>query len=346
MWCILYCKRKVIFKVLIITNVEKMMRNSKIFPLIFASLKFINQTIIQIKLNYQNLFMKRHSFFLLIMLLTAAFNTACSEDTVTTETIEAAAATNTVTASKDTTSNNTKTNDENVIFQDDFNQTSSIPDQTKWVLCPTLPGVAWGNYLSKSYDQAYVSNGVLVVKGEKVNGTYKAGGIQTYGKFSFTYGKIEVRARFKTAQGGWPAIWLMPDDMSAGWPSCGEIDIMEQVSYETDVHQTVHTHYANDLGKIDPIRSVTKPFNTGQFNTYGVNWTPEMVQFTINGQVTLSYPNMHLSDEASMKQWPFNKNFYVILNFALGGAGTWPGTITDSDLPGYMEVDWVKVTRN
>jgi beta-glucanase (GH16 family) len=138
----------------------------------------------------------------------------------------------------------------------------------------------------------------------------------------------------------------MPANMNDGWPSCGEIDIMEQVSYETDAHQTVHTHYANDLGKIDPLRSITKPFNAGQFNTYGINWTPEMVQFTINGQVTFSYPNMHLSNEAAMKQWPFNKPFYLILNFALGGQGTWPGTITDSELPANMEVDWVRVTSN
>jgi hypothetical protein len=299
--------------------------------------------------------MKKNLYFLLLMLFIVGINTACSEDSVTAQYPEQPAAVNTTTGSTTNSSTtdsttigdgSTKTTAGSVIFQDEFNQTSSIPDQSKWVLCPKLPGVAWGNYLSESYDQAYVKDGLLVVKGEKVNGVYKAGGIQTAGKVSFTYGKVEVRARFKTAQGGWPAIWLMPANMNDGWPSCGEIDIMEQVSYETDAHQTVHTHYANDLGKIDPLRSITKPFNVGQFNTYGINWTPEMVQFTINGQVTFSYPNMHLSNEAAMKQWPFNKPFYLILNFALGGQGTWPGTIADSELPANMEVDWVRVTSN
>ncbi len=53
----------------------------------------------------------------------------------------------------------------------------------------------------------------------------------------------------------------------------------------------------------------------------------------VNGITTLVYPNLHLTDENVKKQWPFDTSFYLILNYALGGAGTWPGVITDSELP-------------
>mgnify|MGYP003102371843 FL=1 len=65
----------------------------------------------------------------------------------------------------------------------------------------------------------------------------------------------------------------------------------------------------------------------------------------MNGATTLVYPNLHLADESVKKQWPFDTSFYLILNYALGGAGTWPGTITDSELPAKMEIDWVKVSQ-
>jgi beta-glucanase (GH16 family) len=128
------------------------------------------------------------------------------------------------------------------------------------------------------------------------------------------------------------------------WPSCGEIDIMEQVSHETEFHATIHSHWRNDLGNYEnPPSSFITAYNVGQFNTYGMEWTPEQITFSVNGNPTLTYPNLHLADEATLQQFPFNKPFYLILNYALGGA--WPGPIYDYELPGSMEVDWVRVTE-
>ena len=111
---------------------------------------------------------------------------------------------------------------EKIVFQDDFNQTDSIPDKTKWGLCKK-GSPAWSKYLSESYDQAYVHDGKLLLIAEKVNGVYKTGGVQSLGKAEFQYGKIEICARFtKTAKGGWPAIWMMPaKPVYSGWPACG-----------------------------------------------------------------------------------------------------------------------------
>lgn len=232
-----------------------------------------------------------------------------------------------------------------IIFQDDFNQSDPIPDSSKWVLCKKGSS-AWNTHMSESYDQAFVQDGKLVLIAEKVNGVYKAGGVESFGKVDFQYGKVEVSARFtKTAQGGWPAIWMMPSDpIYGGWPACGEIDIMEQLNHQGVVYQTIHSHYKNTLGIQIPIPTKISGYNRGQFNTYGLEWTSEALTFKINGITTLVYPNLHLADESTKKQWPFDAPFYLILNYALGGVGTWPGAITDSQLPAKMEIDWVKVT--
>ncbi len=232
-----------------------------------------------------------------------------------------------------------------VLFEDSFNQTSSVPDAKKWVLCYKQLGVAWANYLSGSYNQAYVEDGKLILKGEVVNGVYKAGGIQTKGRFEFTHGKVEVSAKIKSAQGAWAAIWMMPVKQPYGWPADGEIDIMENVSKNIVVQQTVHTYYTNVLKQTIPVHSTTKSFQQNDFNTYAVEWSTEKIEFFINGISTLIYPNLHLSNESTQNQWPFYNPFYIILNLSLGGPGTWPGEIIDSELPAYMEIDWVKVSK-
>ena len=233
-----------------------------------------------------------------------------------------------------------------VIFEDNFDQSGTIPDTTKWSLCPVGTS-AWNRYMSSSYDQAYLSDGKLVLVGELVDGVYKAGGVETVGKVDFKYGKVEVNARFtKTAQGGWAAIWMMPTSpIYSGWPSCGEIDIMEQLNHDGYIYQTIHSYYKNTLGITTPTPTTTASINVGEFNTYAVDWTQDALTFSVNGTTTFSYPNLYLSDESTQKQWPFDAPFHIILNQALGGSGTWPGAITDSQLPAMMEVDWVRVTQ-
>lgn len=234
-----------------------------------------------------------------------------------------------------------------LLFEDDFNQQNGLPDTSKWTLCPK-DSPDWARYLSESYDQAYVENGNLVLVAEKVNGEYKTGGVQTLGKFDFQYGTVEVRARFtKTAKGGWPAIWMMPSvpKYAGGWPECGEIDIMEQLNNDLIVHHTIHSHYKNTLNLYIPIPSMVSLYRREQYNTYAVKWTPDYIAFWVNGVQRLKYPNWKLFNEAKMKQWPFDAPFYIILNYALGGEGTWPGAIKDDELPAKMEIDWIRVCQ-
>jgi len=237
--------------------------------------------------------------------------------------------------------------DKSTIFFDDFD-VDGRPDTDKWVLCPK--GASdWNNQMSESYDQAYVSDGNLVLVAEKVGNEYRAGGIKTEGKFGFTYGMVECRARItKYPDGAFPAIWMMPQKfLYSGWPACGEIDIMEHIKQEKNVWQTLHTHYANTLGYISPAKTTSPSCNIEEYNVYGCEWTSEYIKFYLNGEETLTYPNLHLENESEMKQWPFGdgSEFYLILNMGLGDPGTWAGAIDDTNLPAVMEVDWIRVKK-
>ena len=158
--------------------------------------------------------------------------------------------------------------------------------------------------------------------------------------FSFQYGKIEVKAKVDQGQGSWPAIWLMPENPQyGGWPYSGEIDIMEYLNFDNHVHQTVHSEYVDVLNKRDnPQYTTTAPINPNEYNIFGLEWYPDKLVFSVNGQKTLTYPKI---EGATESQWPFDQPFYIILDQALGGS--WVGEIHDEDLPVSMKTDWVKV---
>lgn len=228
-----------------------------------------------------------------------------------------------------------------IVFEDNFDGSSL---SSVWSNCPRQTS-DWNKYIENNAQTLEVSGGYLslraVVNPDKSAGAvpYLTSGIKTQGKVSVKYGKIEVRARFLTGQGAWPAIWMMPEDQSEGWPACGEIDIMERLNYETIVYQTVHSYYVDVLKlKEYPVYSKKVSFMENDFNTYGIEWYADKICFTLNGSVTFIYPKI-VTD--SKGQWPFDKAFYLILNQAAGGS--WAGNVNPSHLPFEMKVDWVKI---
>ena len=228
-----------------------------------------------------------------------------------------------------------------LIWQDEFSKDSK-PDTTKWSFAGR--GKAdWNCYCFNDTSTAFVRNGKLFLSGivskdKSDTAQYQTGCISTKNKFSFKYGKLEVRTKLAKGQGSWPAIWLLPEHGS--WPKGGEIDVMEQLNYDTIFYQTMHSYFIDVLKhKDNPKYYTTAPFKVGEFNIFGMEWYSDRIDLLINGIKTFSYPK--IENDSTHSQWPFDQNFYIILDQALGG--NWPGSVKKEGLPVSMEVDWVRV---
>lgn len=232
-----------------------------------------------------------------------------------------------------------------LIFEDQFDDNAY--NTRYWTSYPEGTGTApWNRFVVDDPALAEVKDGHLHVRARWNNAEERpeTGAIQTKDKFSFKYGKIEVRAKFNRAgQGGWPAIWLMPqNDIYPGWPNGGEIDVMERLNIDDFVHQVVHQSDGEakhtSFGK-------TAHINTAQYNTYGIIKSPHRIEFYVNDQLIM----VHEPKDAFAPRWPFETDYYIILNHAsadMGKAGVnfWPGVVQSTeDFPFEMAVDYVKV---
>ncbi|MBR4963715.1 MAG: glycoside hydrolase family 16 protein [Muribaculaceae bacterium] len=201
----------------------------------------------------------------------------------------------------------------------------------------------WRKNIS-TYDGCFdIRDGNMVLRGiknpgESITGdtrTYLCGGIESWGKKSFKNGRVEIRAKTTSAQGAWPALWMMPEDQSAGWPGCGEIDIFEHLNYDSFVYQTLHSNYTYNVSKESPLSHITEWVDVSNYNTYGVELSSDTIKLLVNDNVTMAYPNTGATD-----QFPYSKEFYLILDMQLGGS--WVGSVTGVDLPVEMSLDWVR----
>ena len=243
-----------------------------------------------------------------------------------------------------------------LVFSDDFK--GKRLNTKKWNRVRYEPGnrADWRRYQS-SDDELVTVNGNSTVSlwgkfgpytsQNDPEGTaegYACGGIFTDQSFAFQYGYVEVRAKFDSAQGAWPAIWLMPTDGSS-WPAKGEIDIMEHLNSDNTVYQTIHYKNASGGRTSKALRQGAAVFDSARdreaFHTYGVEWTEEGVTFYMDGKVTGSCPT-----EENNPNWPFNMEdnpFYLLLDMQLGGS--WVGRI-DREAVGdgvAMTIDYVRV---
>ncbi|HAQ38060.1 MAG TPA: glycoside hydrolase [Saprospirales bacterium] len=235
-----------------------------------------------------------------------------------------------------------------LIWSDEF-EYSGLPDSSKWGFETKGNAHGWGNnekqfYTERNLSNAVVEDGVLKIiarKEQKENKNYTSARLSSQAKAAFKYGLIEARAKLPAGKGTWPAIWMLGSNrLTAGWPDCGEIDIMEHVGYEPDsVHGTIHTAAYNHIKGTQKGGSVFIEDPYSAFHVYGIEWTPDRMDFLLDGKVYYYVENEHLSD----KEWPFDQPFYLIMNVAIGG--NWGGKkgIDDSIFPVEMIVDWVRV---
>ena len=222
-------------------------------------------------------------------------------------------------------------------WSDEFD-TPGAPDPAKWGY--DLGAGGWGNnelqYYTNRLENASVSNGTLkiIAKAESFSGSnYTSARILSKGKFSFKYGKAEIMAKLPAGGGTWPAIWMLGDNISTvGWPACGEVDIMEHLGNQLNkIFGTVH-HPGHSGGNADG--GTTMITNaTSAFHKYGVEWTASSIKFSVDDVVFYSFANT-----AAL---PFNQNFFLIMNIAMGG--NFGGAIDPAFSSGIMEVDYIRV---
>ena len=231
-----------------------------------------------------------------------------------------------------------------LLWQDEF--TDNQLDQTKWARCKRRRS-NWNDTMSDDPSLLVINDGVLHLRGiendnqDKDPAPYLTAGITSKGKYFFQYGKVQIRARFKSAQGAWPALWMMPETTpKVGY---GEIDLMEHLNFENKVYQTVHSDYTKKDQNKPPQRYCEPNIDRDTWNTYGCEWDENKIIFTVNSKPTLTYPR---TPELGEKQWPFDDPYYFILSMQIGGS--WvngSGPTNPAHYPAGMEIDWIRVYK-
>ncbi|MEU9144613.1 family 16 glycosylhydrolase [Streptomyces sp. NPDC048349] len=171
---------------------------------------------------------------------------------------------------------------------------------------------------------------------------YTSARLNTAGRFTTTYGRVEARMKVPRGQGMWPAFWMLGNDIGQiGWPASGEIDVMENVGFEpSTVHGTLHGPGYSGSGGIGAGYGLPggQAF-ADAFHTFAVDWSPQAITWSVDGTV---YQRRTPADLGG-RQWVFDKPFFLILNLAVGGY--WPGDPDGSTaFPAQLLVDHVRVT--
>ena len=231
-----------------------------------------------------------------------------------------------------------------LVWAEEFN-VNGPPDPAIWSYETGLIRNAEAQYYTAGRpENARVEGGCLVIESRRedyAGAAYTSASVNTLGKRSFSYGRIEVRAKIPTGVGAWPAIWMMGTDIAqAGWPECGEIDIMENVGYEpATIYATVHTPGSvHDPGKVDKGGQIMVPAPYADFHVYAVEWHADRLDFFVDGRGYFTYRK----DDRYPDYWRFAKPFYILLNTAIGG--TWGGQrgIDDAIFPLRYLIDYVR----
>ncbi len=226
-----------------------------------------------------------------------------------------------------------------VFWSDEFN-TDGAPDPAKWGY--ELGAGGWGNaelqYYTSRPDNSIVQGGVLKVKLLKENysgSNYTSARLISKGKFAFKYGKVEISAKLPAGGGTWPALWMLGSNITgAGWPDCGEIDIMEHKGNELNkIYGTLH-YPGHSGGNGNGATKVISNATTA-FHKYTLDWSAAAIKLYVDDVLFHTVANSNAV--------PFNQDFFLLINVAMGG--TFGGTVDPAITNATMEVDYIRVYK-
>lgn len=213
----------------------------------------------------------------------------------------------------------------------DFTKTNSLDK--------SIFNVAVGDKWANSELQRYVDskenilfdNG-LVLRATLENGIYSSARINTKNKFFIKYGYIEITAKVPKGLGTWPALWMLSQDNEFGhWPRSGEIDIMEHVGRNEDnIFMCLHTEAYNHTREEQYYKEKKISNATTEFHKYAIDWQRDYIAYYIDDVMMVKY-SKHEKEDQTHKGWPFDHNFYLIMNLAIGGK--FGGPVDDTIFP-------------
>ena len=235
----------------------------------------------------------------------------------------------------------------------------SSPDSSKWGY--NTGGGGYGNNELESYtsrtNNARIVGGNLIIEADKetytgadnIKRNYTSARMLTQNKWSWTYGRFEARIKIPRGQGIWPAFWMLGNNIGSGvaWPTCGEIDIMENIGKTSEQgieHATLHgpQNGGDYNGGAGITRSTTLPGGAvlgDDFHIYAAEWTTNQIKFFLD---TNLFATITPANVPSGGTWVFTAPEFIILNVAVGG--NWPGAPDGTTVfPQQMLVDYVHV---
>ncbi|MEI8047972.1 MAG: glycoside hydrolase family 16 protein [Bacteroidota bacterium] len=239
-----------------------------------------------------------------------------------------------------------------LVWSDNFDGAAGeSPDTTKWKfdigVGPNSDG--WGNaeleyYTDRTVNAAIDTSGNLAItaKKEMYSGSaFTSARMKTKGLFEQSYGRFEARIKTPWGPGIWPAFWLVGNDSdSAGWPQCGEIDIMELRGQKPNiVSATVHgPGYSGSAGVTKSFAFENDRFDVS-FHLFAVEWGKNYLDFFVDNTLY-----QRITPGSVTGNWVFDHPFYIILNVAVGG--NYLGFPTNqTPFPQTMLIDYVKVYK-
>jgi beta-glucanase (GH16 family) len=235
-----------------------------------------------------------------------------------------------------------------LVWNDEFDYTG-LPDNNKWSYDTAGNAGGWGNKESQFYTKARLKNaevreGLLhinAVREDYKGFKYTSARLVSKLKGDWLYGCVEVKAKLPTGRGMWPAIWMLPTDWEyGGWPSSGEIDIMENVGYNPAVIvASAHTYSYNHVQGTQKNATIKVPDCFTAFHVYKLEWDKNEYRVYVDDSLYFTFKN----EGSGYKVWPFDKRFHILLNVAVGG--NWGGAkgIDETIFPQTLEVDYVRV---
>lgn len=231
-----------------------------------------------------------------------------------------------------------------MVWGDEFNE-SSI-DQDNWT--HEIGASGWGNNESQYYtsrsENSFMNDGNLVIeaKEESYQGSpYTSARMISKDKQEFAFGRVDIRAILPEGQGIWPALWMLGANINdSGWPVCGEIDIMELIGHEpSTIHGTAHwgPPGSTSIHEGEPYTLSGGAKFSEEYHVFSIIWEPNSIKWLVDDNEYFS-----ISPSIVNGSYPFNAEFFFILNIAVGG--NWPGYPDASTaFPQRMYIDYIRV---